>query len=173
MEDKSVRYIVYIIIFTIIFVAALSIFFVIKKVNKNNNKNNSIVEDNHTYTSLKCKKSVEGDITRQEEIELVYQDKDVYQYNITYTYTYKYENNKEKTLSELNTLRNKEIEFDSEHINGKTVNIDRGGVTTLSYDLTDQDVRMYVNSKYFNYNMYETTSGLKTYLANSKNYICE
>ena len=172
MEDKSVRYIVYIIIFVILSIIGLTIFFIVNKIN-NSKVKQADIEENHTYESIKCSKTTEGDIERKEDLELIYQDKDVYEFKMTYTYTYKYETEKNKTLSELNTIYSKEVEFDSEHIKSKYEDIEKGGITTVTYNLTDQDVRMYVNSKFFNYNMYQPTTGLKQYLTNSKNYTCE
>ena len=66
---------------------------------------------------------------------------------------------------QLNTLYQKEINILDAGITGDYTPVSGGGVTHLIYDLTDQNVRIYVNSKYLHNNLYLSENELINYIS--------
>ena len=172
MEERGVRAIVGIIVGVILLIVILSVTFIFKKFDNDKKRNTTTTTVATNYTTLSCYKIDQESYTKRQDITLTYNFGEVYKYDIKYTYTYNRSYDSDSVYVALNTIQNTERKRFSSGVQTTFVNIERGGELTVSYDLTDQNVRMYVNDKYFHNNIYSKESELINYFT-SRNYVCE
>lgn len=172
MEERGVRVIVYTIVGVILLIVVLSIVFIFRKFDNDKKRNTTTTTVATNYTTLSCYKIENDTYNKRQYITLTYNFGELYQYDIKYTYTYNRSYDYDNVYVALNTINKTESKRFTHGVKTTFVNIDRGGVLTVSYDLTDQNVRMYVNDKYFHNNIYLKENELTEYFTN-KNYVCE
>ncbi len=169
MEDRTVRYIVFTIIFVILFFVGVIIYLLSLKFNK---KEVVVETTTHNYSYINCTKDTNEEyINRRKHITITYDGNDLSEYKITYTYTTNRDSYVKSLISEVTAIINEEKNNYSS-IESTSKNVSGGVEATLTYDLTQSDIRVYINNKYFNKNLYLDHNELINYL-NTKNYICE
>ena len=172
MEEKGVRVIVGLIVGVILLITILSIVFIFKKFDNDKKRNTTTTTVPTEYKTVSCYKIDDNDYTKRQDITLTYNFGELYQLDVKYTYTYKRSYDKDKIVTELRSINKLEEKLFSTGVKTTFDTLERGGVSTLSYDLTIQNIRLYANSKYFHNNIYLKDSEYKDYMA-SRNYICE
>ena len=172
MEEKGVRAIVGIIVGVILLIAVLSIIFIFKKFDNDKKRNTTTTTVPTDYKYVSCYKVEESDYNKRQDITLTYNFGELYSFDIKYTYTYNRSYDKDKLLTELRSIGNSELKLFSSGVKTTFDYIERGGVSTITYDLTQQNVRLYVNGKYFHNNIYLTGKEFNDYMK-TRNYICE
>lgn len=172
MEEKGVRAIVFTIVGVILLIVILSIGFIFKKLDNDKKRNTPTTTEATELTSISCYKIEEDSYTKRRDIKLIYNYGEVYSYELKYTFTYNKSYDADNVYVALNTIQNTERKRFTDGLKTTFENKERGGELTLTYDLTDQNVRMYVNDKYFHNNIYLNKKELLDYLKN-RNFVCE
>ena len=172
MEERGVRVIVFTIIGVILLIVCLSIMFIFRKLDNDKKRNTTTTTVATSYTTISCYKIEEDSFNKRQDIKLTYNYGELDSYEVKYTYTYNRSYDADNLITALNTISNTEGKRFPSGVQTTFVNIERRGELTVKYDLTDQNVRIYVNDKYFHNNIYLNKNELRDYL-NKRNYICE
>ena len=162
MEERSVRVVVSAIILCIIVFACVVIFLIVKKISSNKKVETTTVATQ--IIKLVCNKWNNTDIKKYHEYILEYNYGELYKLNVLYQYTYNYSFDKDEIRNDLKAILKTEREKFSTGVTGKFETTKEGGNTTITYDLTDSSIRMYVNSYYYHNNMYLNTDDLSEYM---------
>ena len=169
-DDKTVKVIVLIIVLVILCFAGIVIFLLVKKYNIDNR-----VEETTAplqLTKITCNKINNEDYRKYHEFTLYYNYGNLYKLDFLYQYSFNYSFEKDKVRNDLKSILNKEVAKYEHGITGKYEPTKEGGNTSLSYDLKEDSVRIYVNSEFFHYNMYLKPNELAQYLKDNDGYNC-
>lgn len=165
MEEKGVKVIVAIIICVILFIAGIIIFLLHKKFYKEDRVEESTTKEQ--ITTLLCNKWSNDDYKKYQELILSYNHGELYKLTVKYQYTFKYSYDKQKVRNDLKSIITKEQKKFTQGYTSSYESTKEGGNVSMTYDLSETNVRLYVNSEYFHNNMYLKTNELSAYLVNT------
>jgi hypothetical protein len=169
MEEKNVRYIVMVIIGTILFALAIIITILVDAVKRDNKPVTTTKK--HEYSTINCyHEEKSGTVSKKDDMTITYDYEDLDKLVIKYTYLTKNDVDFNDAYVELNTLGKSERDNHA-GVDSQFKQINGGVELTLTYDLKESNLRIHTNSKYFNGNIYQKSDDLIHYLENN-NYVC-